>query len=230
MRRPKPRTPPAVNDPDVMVYLGTYNSGAARASIPILCQSNLVMISPANTYPGLTKNIAHNAPNEPDVYCPDCNRNYVRLAATDDLQGANAAAFARRIGASRAFVLHDSEQYGQIVADAFAAEATHLGLEVTVGREPTDALGADYRGLADEVLQSGADVVYWGGFRDDKGGGLWQALRNTLGTRVLLMGGDGIDTPIFLNAAGSAAEGAYATFPSVPASSLTGKGADWYLR
>ena len=110
------------------------------------------------------------------------------------------------------------------------AEATHLGLEVTVGREPTDALGGDYRGLADEVLQSGADVVYWGGFMDDKGGGLWQALRNTLGTRVLLMGGDGIDTPIFLNAAGSAAEGTYATFPSVPASNLTGKGADWYLR
>ena len=35
----------AGNDPDVMVYLGTYNSGAARASIPILCRSNLVMIS-----------------------------------------------------------------------------------------------------------------------------------------------------------------------------------------
>jgi len=44
------------------------------------------------------------------------------------------------------------------------------------------------------------------------------------------MGGDGINTPIFLNAAGSAAEGTYATFPSVPASSLTGKGADWYRR
>ena len=41
----------AVNDPDVVVYLGTYNSGAARASIPILCQANLVMISPANTCP-----------------------------------------------------------------------------------------------------------------------------------------------------------------------------------
>jgi branched-chain amino acid transport system substrate-binding protein len=39
-----------------------------------------------------------------------------------------------------------------------------------------------------------------------------------------------IDTPIFLNAAGSVAEGTYATFPSVPASRLTGKGADWYLQ
>jgi hypothetical protein len=80
----------AVNDPDVVVFLGTYNSGAARASIPILCQGNLVMISPANTYLGLTKNIPHNAPNEPDLYDPECRRKSVRVAATDDLQGANA--------------------------------------------------------------------------------------------------------------------------------------------
>ncbi|HLZ31918.1 MAG TPA: ABC transporter substrate-binding protein [Chloroflexota bacterium] len=221
----------AVNDPDVVVYLGTYNSGAARASIPILCQGNLVMISPANTYPGLTKNIPHNAPNEPDVYYPECQRNYVRLAATDDLQGANAAAFARQIGATNAFVLHDSDQYGQIVADGFAAEATHAGLQVEVEPEATDAgAGAgDYSALVQKIHQSGADAVYWGGFLNDQGGGLWQALRS-LGKDIALMGGDGIDTPIFLNAAGSAAEGTYATFPAVPAFTLSGKGADWYRR
>ena len=220
----------AVNDPDVVVFLGTYNSGAARASIPILCQGNLVMISPANTYPGLTKNIPHNAPNEPDVYYPDCKRNYVRLAATDDLQGANAAAFAKQIGAASTFVLHDSDQYGQILADAFAAEATHVGLQVEVELEATDAVDGDYGALVEKIHQSGANVVYWGGFMNDQGGGLWQALRSMLGQDVALMGGDGIDTPIFLNAAGWAAEGTYATFPGVPASTLSGKGADWYQR
>ena len=220
----------AVNDPYVVVYLGTYNSGAARASIPILCQGNLVMISPANTYPGLTKNIPHNAPNEPDVYYPDCKRNYVRLAATDDLQGANAAAFAKQIGAASTFVLHDSDQYGQILADAFAAEATHVGLQVEVELEATDAVDGDYGALVEKIHQSGANVVYWGGFMNDQGGGLWQALRSMLGQDVALMGGDGIDTPIFLNAAGWAAEGTYATFPGVPASTLSGKGADWYQR
>src|SRR5918995_4567889 len=42
-------------DPDAMVYIGTYNSGAAKLSIPILNAACIVMISPANTYPGLTK-------------------------------------------------------------------------------------------------------------------------------------------------------------------------------
>ena len=45
----------AVHDPDVMVYIGTYNSGAAKISMPILNKAHLLMVSPANTWPGLTK-------------------------------------------------------------------------------------------------------------------------------------------------------------------------------
>ena len=45
----------AVHDPDVMAYLGTYNSGAAKISMPILNKAGLLMLSPANTWPGLTK-------------------------------------------------------------------------------------------------------------------------------------------------------------------------------
>ena len=46
----------AAADPSIIAYLGTFNSGAAKLSIPILDQAGpLVMISPANTYPGLTK-------------------------------------------------------------------------------------------------------------------------------------------------------------------------------
>ena len=45
----------AVQDPDIMAYIGTYNSGAAKIAMPILNKASLVMVSPANTYPGLTK-------------------------------------------------------------------------------------------------------------------------------------------------------------------------------
>ena len=45
----------AANDPDVMVYIGPYNSGAAKDSMPILNRAGLLMISPANTAVGLTK-------------------------------------------------------------------------------------------------------------------------------------------------------------------------------
>ena len=41
----------AANDPDVMAYLGTFNSGAAAIAIPILNKAGLPMVSPANTAP-----------------------------------------------------------------------------------------------------------------------------------------------------------------------------------
>ena len=34
-----------INDPDAMVYIATYNSGAAKISIPILNQAGMAMIS-----------------------------------------------------------------------------------------------------------------------------------------------------------------------------------------
>src|SRR3989304_5126142 len=44
----------AAADSSIIAYLGTFNSGAAALSIPILNSAGLVMISPANTGPGLT--------------------------------------------------------------------------------------------------------------------------------------------------------------------------------
>ena len=39
----------ARNDPDVMAYIGTYTSGAAKVSMPILNRAGIFMVSPANT-------------------------------------------------------------------------------------------------------------------------------------------------------------------------------------
>src|SRR5262249_46506223 len=44
-----------VADPDVMVYLATYNSGAAKVSMPITNKAGLGQITAGNPYPRLTK-------------------------------------------------------------------------------------------------------------------------------------------------------------------------------
>ncbi|MCA1647458.1 MAG: branched-chain amino acid ABC transporter substrate-binding protein [Chloroflexi bacterium] len=221
----------ALNDPDVMVYIGTFNSGAAKVSIPILCAANLGMISPANTYPGLTKQTQYNAPNEPDVYYAGCKRNYTRVPATDDLQGAVGAVYAKQIGVTKVYILHDSDLYGQGISEVFAATAKKIGgLDIVGGPEGMDPQASDYRALAQKVRQSGADLVYWGGVTDHNAGKLWQDLRSTLGANVKLMGPDGIGDAAFVDAAGSAADGTYGSFPGVPGSKLTGKGAEWYQR
>src|SRR3954471_23235043 len=103
----------AAADADVMVYIGTFNSGAAKVSIPILNQAGLVMISPANTAVGLTKPFD---PGEPDIYYPTKIRTYCRVIPSDDLQGAVGAAYAKELGAKKVYILDDNETYGKGIA------------------------------------------------------------------------------------------------------------------
>ena len=73
----------AIKDPDVMAYIGTYNSGAAKISMPKLNAAGVVMVSPANTWPGLTKPGIGEA-NEPMVYRPSGKVTYYRVVPADD--------------------------------------------------------------------------------------------------------------------------------------------------
>jgi ABC-type branched-subunit amino acid transport system substrate-binding protein len=119
----------AVADADVIVYLGHFNSDAAKVAIPTLTRAGLVMISPANTYPGLTKP-GKGEPNEPDIYYPTGVRNYALVVPADDLQGAVAATWARSMGMTRVYELDDTELYGHGIAEVFAETAQKIGLGV----------------------------------------------------------------------------------------------------
>ena len=152
------------------------------------------------------------------------------MAATDDIQGAVGAVLAKQIGANSVYVLNDSDLYGQGISEVFAATAKKIGLNVVGGPEGMDPQASDYRALAQKIRQANPDLVYWGGTTDHNAGKLWQDLRSTLGDNVKLMGPDGINEAAFVQAAGDAAEGTWATFPGVPGSKLTGKGAEWYQK
>ena len=217
----------AVADPDVMVYLGTFNSGAAKVSIPILNRANLVMISPANTYPGLSKP-GKGEPNEPDIYYPTGKRNYARVVPSDDLQGAVAANWAKQAGATKVYILDDTELYGHGIAVVFAESAGKIGLSVAGGPEGIDTKASDYRALATKIRGTGADMVYYGGITQNNAGKLFKDLRSVLGNNIKLMGPDGILEQAFIDDAGDAAEDVYVTFGGVPPSKLAGKGAAWY--
>ena len=217
----------AVNDTKVVAYIGTFNSGAAQISIPILCKANLVMVSPANTYPGLTKP-GKGEKDEPDKFYPQCKRNYSRVVPADDLQGVVAANWAKDLGVKSVYVLDDTELYGHGVAVVFAEQAKKNGFNV-LATEGIDGKASDYRALAQKIRGTNPDLVYFGGITQNNAGKLWQDIKAAL-PNVKMMGPDGIDEKAFLDAAGPAAEGTYVTFGGVPPTKLTGKGADWYKK
>jgi branched-chain amino acid transport system substrate-binding protein len=187
------------------------------------------MISPANTYPGLTKPGKGEA-GEPDKYYPAKVRNYTRVVPADDLQGAVGANWAKALGAKKVYILDDQQLYGKGIADVFNATAKKNGLEV-LGQEGIDGKAADYRAVMNKIKGLSPDLIYYGGITQNNAGQLVKDMRavGMTADKVKFMGPDGIFETAFIDAAGKdAAEGVYVTFGGVPPAQLSGDGKTWY--
>jgi branched-chain amino acid transport system substrate-binding protein len=214
----------AVKDPDVMIYIGTYNSGAAKVSMPKLNQANLLMISPANTATGLTKP-GKGDPGEPEVYRPTRKINYVRVVPADDIQGVVSADWAKKLGLTRIFILDDRDVYGKGIADLFQAHAEEIGLKV-LGHEGIDAQAQEFKPLMTKIKSKGPDLIYFGGTTQSKAGQLVKDML-AVGLNAKFMCPDGCYEDAFIESAGAdnLKDRALITFGGLPPEKLTGKGA-----
>ncbi len=207
----------AAADPSVIAYLGTFNSGAAKLSIPILNQAGLVMISPANTYAGLTKPGKGEA-GEPDKYYPTGIRNYARVVTADDVQGKVDANFMfNQLAVKTVYILDDQQLYGKGIADVFEATAKQLGMTV-LGHEGIDTKASDYKALMQKISTSNngqpPDGIFVGMVIDSNAAQLLKDKVSIMGdnTKVKFMGPDGIQTQAMIDGAGKdIAEGIYAS-------------------
>ena len=207
----------AAADPSVIAYLGTFNSGAAKLSIPILDQANLVMISPANTYAGLTKPGKGEA-GEPDKYYPTGVRNYARVVTADDVQGKVDANFmSDKLGVKNVYILDDQQLYGKGIADVFEATAKSLGMTV-LGHEGIDTKASDYKALMQKISTSNngqpPDGIFVGMVIDSNAAQLLKDKVSIMGdnNKVKFMGPDGIQTQAMIDGAGKdVADGIYAS-------------------
>ena len=209
----------------VIGVIGTFNSGCAEIEIPILNRAPdgpLGMVSPANTYVGLTHSGPGTAAGEPDKYYPNGERNYIRMVAADDFQGAADAQFMKDQGAKSVFILNDKEAYGLGVATDTKNSATKLGLKVA-GFTAWDPKASSYEAVATKIKQSGADWIYLGGLICENGAKLVSDLKAGV-PNAKLMAPDGFSD---FTANGPAAAGMFITVAGVPPEKLTGKGADF---
>ncbi|MFI5262438.1 MAG: branched-chain amino acid ABC transporter substrate-binding protein [Candidatus Limnocylindrales bacterium] len=220
----------AANDPDAMVYIGTFNSGAAKLSIPILNSACLVMISPANSYPGLTKAVTGvTQPGEPDSYYPNGYRNYSRVINTDDNQGGASAEWAYSQGKKTAYVIDDGQTYGQGIGRAWALHFGKIGGKVVSANgssESYDIKATDYQALAQKIKDSGADVVFIGAITGNNTAKLWKDIR-AVNPTIAIFAPDGVNEKTWYTGTGAAGNGTFLTFGGVDISQLTGTGKTW---
>jgi branched-chain amino acid transport system substrate-binding protein len=219
-----------IDDESIVGVIGTYNSGCAAIIAPILNEGPVAMVSPANTYAGLTHEAPGTEAGEPDKYFPSGERNYSRVVASDDNQGKIGAEFMKnKLKVKKVFILDDKELYGKGVADAFEAAAKDIGLTVA-GHEGWDVAAQNYKALMTKIKATGADGIYIGGISTNNGGQLVKDKVSIVGdnTKVKMVMADGfVLSSLFEEAGKQNVEGAYGTAPTLPTEQVKGEGKEF---
>jgi branched-chain amino acid transport system substrate-binding protein len=190
-----------LGNPKFLGMIGPYNSAVAKAEIPIAAPQHFTMISPANTNPCLTKDIAGCAYHPQDLRSGNAN-NYFRVVTTDDYQGPAMADYMyKTLNVHSIGILDDSTVYGVGIAGAFEAEFKKLG-GTTTHSEYQKATTSDWKSILFKFKNAGATGVYAGG-TDDQNVCIPAKQMKDIGWAVPFAGGDGIETTNCIDEAGA---------------------------
>ena len=134
-----------------VAVMGTYNSGLRQdrgAGPQPGPDGPMLMVSHANTNPGLTKTWD---PGEPDKYYPTGTRNYARVVTTDDYQGAAAAAFAAKDLRSRSATSSTTTRPTVRVSRRPSSTRPEASASRSSATTPWDAKQTDYTALFEKI-------------------------------------------------------------------------------
>jgi branched-chain amino acid transport system substrate-binding protein len=186
----------AIADDSAVAYLGTFNSGAAAISIPLLNEADMAMLSPGNTAVGLTTDEAGAEPGEPDKYYPSGTRNYARIIPKDTVQGAVLAKLMDEDGCTTVGILNDQEVYGKGLAQN--VEVAGEDKFDVVSDEGIDPKAANYRSVASELADQGVDCFFFSGIAANGAVQLYKDVAAAI-PDAQLYGPDGVAESTFYN-------------------------------
>jgi branched-chain amino acid transport system substrate-binding protein len=210
-----------LDDSAFLGMIGPYNSAVGKAEIPIAAPKNFVMISPANTNPCLTKDIAGCAYHPQDLRAGNPN-NYWRVVTTDDYQGPAMADYLyKELKITNVGILDDSTVFGVGVAKAFEDEFKKLGGTVAKHSSYKKEQTSDFKSILLGFKNAGAKAVYVGG-TDDQNICIPRKQMKDIGWDAPFTGPDGIETTDCINQAAGNEANMYATSAGADATQVQG--------
>jgi branched-chain amino acid transport system substrate-binding protein len=186
----------AVRDQSTILYLGEFNSGGTKVSLPILNKAGIAQISPANTYGGLTTDEPGAEPGEPDKYYPTGDRTYARVVPRDKIQGNALVSVMKKDGCQTVTLWDDKSTYGAGLARNVEQAAQQEGLTIE-NRQGTDRNSPNYRSIASQIK---SDCFLWAGVTGENGVQVYKDVAAANPT-VKLYGPDGVTEEAFTNPA-----------------------------
>jgi branched-chain amino acid transport system substrate-binding protein len=185
----------AAQDGSAVAYIGEFNSGASEISLPILNEAGIAMISPGNTYTGLTIGGPGAEPGEPDKYYPTGVRTYFRLLPNDAVQASALAVAMHERGCRRVATLNDSTSYGAGLGARLRAAVKQAGMKL-VATQKINRSAANYRALARFLHELRTDCMAFTGITADNAVQLFRDVAHAL-PKAKLFGSDGIAESAF---------------------------------
>jgi branched-chain amino acid transport system substrate-binding protein len=184
----------AVRDKSTIFYLGEFNSGGTKVSLPILNKAGIPQISPANTYGGLTTDEPGAEPGEPRKYYPTGKRTYARVVPRDKIQGAALVATMKEDGCTGATLWDDKSTYGAGLARNIEQAAEAVSLPIS-NRQGTDKNSPNYRSIAARI---DTDCFVWAGVTGENGVQVFKDVA-AAAPDAKLYGPDGVAEEAFTN-------------------------------
>ena len=188
-------------DPKIVAVIGTSCSSAALGvADTILSDKGILLISPSNTNPALTAEGTHQP-------------FYLRTAHNDKIQGAIVSDFVyTKQGITTAATINDESPYADGLAEAFRNNFEAAGGSIT-SVEAINSGDTDFKPLLTSIAQKNPGALYFPDFNPACALIAKQAAEIMPDT--LLIGSDGCLATDFLETAGAAANGVFASSPDL---------------
>jgi branched-chain amino acid transport system substrate-binding protein len=184
----------AVRDKSTIFYLGEFNSGGTKVSLPVLNKASIPQISPSNTYIGLTTNEPGSEPGEPQKYYPTGKRTYARVVPRDKIQGAALVTVMKEDGCKTATLWNDKSTYGAGLARNIKQSAQSAGLKIE-NEQGTDKNAPNYRSIASQIK---SDCFVFAGVTGENGVQVYKDVA-AAAPNAKLYGPDGVAEEAFTN-------------------------------
>ena len=207
----------AANDPSTIAYLGDYNSAATAISLPLINAADILQISPASPYAGLTAS-AYAGQDEPERFYPTGRRSFARLQPGDPVQASAQVRLMHDLGVGKVYVLDNQDPFELPLAQMVTADSEHAGISVAAHDSIDMTATTSFAGEVSRIAASGAQAVFFAGGTTPETVSLWQQL-HAADPGLWLLGSSTLINATFTSAVGAgAATRTLLTTPILPVS------------
>jgi branched-chain amino acid transport system substrate-binding protein len=152
----------ATEDSTSIAYIGDFESGATRSSLPITNEARLLQVSPASSAVDLVAPFP-GSDDVPDVQ-PSGERTFGRVIPNDYAQGQAAAVWVSELGWKPNITIdRDGSAFGHSLAEGFKAGSEEVGLVLQGGGGVTHTYHAGDTlfgaGIARQAAEQGLDLA-----------------------------------------------------------------------